>query len=444
MPLGGLQKLAKDRKGRSFVEVQWCQIRGDGARVRILLLLLAALAISSVGETRAAEVQWSVEAEFSEGLYSHNYFQTPVSLGLDGTVYIGTRDHRSPGGFLAAFFPDGTRNWECRFDAPVGTPPAVAPDGTVYVGVRGPRRGWCAVAPDGKLKWVYPAQFHEQAAATVGADGTVYADASGFRDRREPARDSNLVALRPDGTERWRVPLGVSHQGVQPIVNANGDIFIRTGSERQDYTLGATWLYAVTSAGQIKWAFEGVRTDPVVGAAGALLVVSTNENLIALDARGQQKWSTAIRGGAASAPAVAPDGTIYVGSHGGWLVALSTEGRELWSFETEDRHHWRDPPVRLSQVREYVKDHPHPALRTSPRIDPQGTVVFAGGWNFLYAVTPTAKLVWKLDVGGAIVLQPTLSPTGTVYCVIVKHRAGGRVWNLVAIRTAENPRPGAR
>ncbi len=402
--------------------------------MRVLIRLLA-LTGFSLGLTLcpafSAQRQWVIQLPRER----YDYFNTPASLGRDGTIYIGTHM-----GSLRAFLPNGTQKWTCDLGGGVHTRPALAPDGTIYVGAY--RRILGAVSPYGKLKWEFPAEVCEKGAATVSGEGTLYFHASLFRDRSRLDRDFNLFALRPDGTEKWRVALGGSVQAAHPMVDANGDIYVRSGRGR---------LFAVSRTGEVKWVFEGAETDPVPGAGGRLLLGCTNGTLTALDREGRVRWSVPIRAGVGCAPAVAPDGTIYVGSRGGWVFAFNPGGERIWTFETEGGPGLIDWPGTspssgedwIRQTREFLKDHPHREITQPPIVDSAGEVIFAGGQFYLYALTHNGGLAWKADTGGYVTEPLALSPTGVIYYVCME-RGEPYARSLIALRTANASPPGAK
>ncbi len=134
-----------------------------------------------------------------------------ASIAPDGTVYVPSFD-----GYLYALYPNGTMKWRASTGgsiAAAGT--ALAVDGTIYVGTEQLR----ALYPNGTLKWT--ANVHGSIYGTVpavSADGTIYVSAGG-----------SLVAVNPDGTERWRKQLTIAQIHSSPCIGTDDRVYV--GSE---------------------------------------------------------------------------------------------------------------------------------------------------------------------------------------------------------------------
>jgi outer membrane protein assembly factor BamB len=188
-------------------------------------------------------------------------------VGSDQTVYIGTS-----GGWFYAIDPDGTEKWALELGG-YTSPAAIAEDGTIYVGSTGGTPGLHAVDPDGSLLWTFPAERGVTSSPAIGEDGTVYVG----------SRSGVLLALHPDGTERWRFAL----------VGGSGN---PTG---------------------------GNGTSPALGDDGAVYVGSNNGYLYAVAADGTLRWSLYLGDEVFTPPAIGPNGWIYVGDEDSRFWALS-------------------------------------------------------------------------------------------------------------------------
>jgi outer membrane protein assembly factor BamB len=146
-----------------------------------------------------------------------------ASIAPDGTIYVPSFD-----GYLYALYPDGTMKWQVSTGGSVaGAGVALAEDGTIYVGTEQLR----AFYPNGTLKWT--ANVHGSIYGTVpavSADGTIYVSAGG-----------SLVAVNPDGTERWRKQLAIAQIHSSPCIGSNDRVYV--GSETYE-TLPYGYLHA--------------------------------------------------------------------------------------------------------------------------------------------------------------------------------------------------------
>jgi len=93
--------------------------------------------------------------------------QSSPAIGADGTVYIGSNDHK-----LYAIDPDGKQKWTFTAGSAVKSSPAIA-NGAIYVG--SDDYNLYAINPDGSGKWSFATgSFLAFSSPTVGADGTIY------------------------------------------------------------------------------------------------------------------------------------------------------------------------------------------------------------------------------------------------------------------------------
>ncbi len=146
-----------------------------------------------------------------------------LAIGSDGTVYIfgtGSNDE----GNLLAFNDDGSLHWTCTLaDSDcinIGTP-VIGADGTIYLGTAtSSARGWLyAVSSSGQLRWKKETVGFLQNAydLTIDSEGTIYYVEG---------------AINPDGTLKWRYPIGetaVNSVG-SPAIGADGTIYVACGT----------------------------------------------------------------------------------------------------------------------------------------------------------------------------------------------------------------------
>jgi outer membrane protein assembly factor BamB len=232
------------------------------------------------------------------------------ALTSDGSLYMGAES-----GFLA-LNANGTLKWSiAEDDGPVHSSPAVGPDGTIYVGApqfRFDAPGLMALNPDGTEKWTFPTGGFVGSSPAVGDDGTIYVGSN----------DHTVYAVNPDGTLKWSFPTGGSIGRSSLAVGRDGTVFVGSRDQR---------FYAINPDGTLKWALEtGInidRSSPVVAADGTIYDV-LQQTLVAISPDGVLEWtsdgffSQFGDEGAVSTVALGADGTLYVVSRMGKLFAI--------------------------------------------------------------------------------------------------------------------------
>ena len=129
-------------------------------------------------------------------------------IGDDGTIYCVSLDS-----YLYAIYPEnGTMKW--RVSVGGGTNPTIGKDGTIYAGYS----YLCAVRPNGTIKWVFNpglGRSIEGSTPCTSAEGIIYFGT---------ATGSEIIALNPDGTERWRDNYGWYES--PPAIGPDGSIYV--------------------------------------------------------------------------------------------------------------------------------------------------------------------------------------------------------------------------
>jgi outer membrane protein assembly factor BamB len=255
------------------------------------------------------------------------------AIGSDGTVYIGSDDWK-----VYAFTPTLTIKWEYQTNQPGGAislgRPAIGPTGTIYVAAAD--ANIYALDPDDRLaglpfptsnEWTYNLVNNSDYAPGVDSNsGTIYSDASAFE----------LVAINPDGSEKWRSFLNADIDST-PAVAADGTIYV--GSDQPENSLFA--LEPVN--GNVIWKFvtgNEVDTSPAIDSEGTIYIVSNDDNLYAVNPDGTEKWRfpiAATDGDVNSSPTFDPNtGIVYVGSDDHNLYAINRFALPR-NFKDEDR-----------------------------------------------------------------------------------------------------------
>jgi len=158
-----------------------------------------------------------------------NYVMGSPSITTDGTVYIGSRD----GNLYALYQNNGTMKWQCSIGYLTSTNPSIGNDGTIYIG----GRYLTAIYPNGTIKWSFNMGTNrriEWSSPAISADGTIYVgthigDGAG----------GEIIAVNPDGTERWRKQIALHWVDSSPSIAEDGTVYI--GST---YDQGKGYLHA--------------------------------------------------------------------------------------------------------------------------------------------------------------------------------------------------------
>jgi outer membrane protein assembly factor BamB len=137
------------------------------------------------------------------------------SIADDSTIYFGSWD-----GYLYAVYPNGTLRWKTGGYL-AGTIPAIGSDGTIYVG----NRYLAAIYPkNGSVKWLFdpgPDRTIRGAGPAISADGTIF-----FGTNIGEYDGGELIAVNPDGTERWRIMLATDWIDSAPAIGSDGTVYV--------------------------------------------------------------------------------------------------------------------------------------------------------------------------------------------------------------------------
>ncbi|MCP4980954.1 MAG: PQQ-binding-like beta-propeller repeat protein, partial [Gammaproteobacteria bacterium] len=255
----------------------------------------------------------TLQAVYPDGTLKWEYITaadtaTAPVLATDGTVYIGSYDLK-----LHAIHADGTPYW--TYPGLYKRAPAIANDGTIYAtDDSGLLR---AINPDGSLKWMTSSTFVLSANVSLATDGTIYAGS-----------DAGVVyAFGPDGQLKWNYDTGQQLDS-SPSVGIDGRIHVLSVFGK---------LYTLRRSGQLDWELD-ISTGGsnsrfrsiAVGQSGVLYVGAASNEVIAIDADGNQLWTYGTIG-VANTPGIGADGTIYVTTEAGYVYALNPSGMPEWT-----------------------------------------------------------------------------------------------------------------
>ena len=182
------------------------------------------------------------------------------AIGDDGTIYIGSMD-----GYLYAMNPNGTLCWQSKVGGEVHGHPSIADDGTIYIG------SWdfflYAFYHNGTLKWKFGTGSYIFGNPSIGEDGTVYIGSD------------KLYAIYPDGTLRWSFDLGEDRyiSFSSPAISADGTIYI--GTELYNHKGGD--IIAINPDGTERWrkliANEWIYSTPSIAEDGTVYIGSSSK-----------------------------------------------------------------------------------------------------------------------------------------------------------------------
>jgi outer membrane protein assembly factor BamB len=177
------------------------------------------------------------------------------------------------------------------------------------------------------------------------------------------------------------------------------------------------------------------------------------------------RWKRRLEGPVVPGPAVGGGGVVYAASNGGVLHAIDlATSRDVWSFDGGGSY-----GVDLSTVPALLKDgtvlwpgpgntlfaldsagkllwkETLPAQPLSPAVAPDGTVVIGDSAGTLEQLAPHGPgrptRDWRVDLGGRSYGSPALAPDGTAYTTIdsslVAARDGRELWRFTGHSESE-------
>lgn len=224
-------------------------------------------------------VQWVYPFDFYGGV--------PPAVGPDGTIYSGSY---LPG--LYAFHPDGSVKWVSYEVTPLGL--SVGKDGTVYVGSGGSTMQSFTVSalnPNGALKWTFQADAFSGSEyvstrvedMSVSPDGTIYFIPSVTT---SGTFTPELYAVNTEGSLKWKVAFPSLHDWVP--FGASPPILDRAG---QVYACAVSGLcYGVAPDGHILWEYaplfygeiNPVYASPLIASDGRMFILNSGGVIHAL------------------------------------------------------------------------------------------------------------------------------------------------------------------
>ena len=334
-----------------------------------LLLSTIALFLIAIAQAQTGNVKWHIN-NVGPGTFTDN--PQHATIGPDGTVYVNTEQSY----LVAVNSSDGAELWDLSGH---NFPPSIGDDGTLY---SGNSTDMVAINPEGSERWRLPLGIAISTSPALASDGTVYVGA-----------DQYLIAVDPVAqTELWRLATGAGIVNA-PSVGYDGSVYVTSGSD----------LVAINPASQIElWRFttdDPITSSAALGAMG-IIYVGANSQLYAINPDGTEKWKYKAGAYIGAAPVIGSDGTIYLpvsfiasGYSGyGLLIALHPDGYSKWRFRTN-----------------YYN-------RSTPTLGADGNIYLAtAGFEGLLAIDPYGNEIWRLPAFGNANWSPPMAPDGTIY-----------------------------
>ncbi len=270
-----------------------------------------------------------------EQLYS------PV-VGLEGAIVVGSSQNR-----LLAINKTGLARFAVPTEGPISGAPAMSSDrrivaltdtGALYL-IRdlGQNKGYVAWSLVGAQAFAQPRAGLQPLIGLKNADGHetiwVVTRTAVHRVDLETGVVMGTTAL-PEG-----------HTSTSnPILDAEGRLWVLTGAEPSGDYYGSSWLWAVnadgTAAADLPLQIYTGKTAAVSLSQGIKesLLIGTNNNGVMVFSLKLKKplWSDLKAYSDVSQPVQAKDGTVYFGAWPHWLEAYSEAGIPLWEVRLDD------------------------------------------------------------------------------------------------------------
>lgn len=336
-----------------------------------------------------------------------------------GAMFIFMRgsSHPGTGAPNAATHGGPIKKWEFQLGGRSSGSPAIASDGTIYVTGNG---GLVAIAPDGKEKWRSP-YIQATSSPMIGPDGTIY-----FTELH-----GSLHSYNPGGSPAWSITPGTlaAVYDTAPLLGNGGAVYIASGGISAYSATDGTPLWQHKQ-------YIGLAQLAAVGPDGNILLGAANGQFYSIQPTdGSVGWQANIRDArSVGGTAVGSDGTIYVGADNGVLYAVFNDGKPRWEFKAAGPI--STEPVIAENGTIYVAADKLYAVtpegkqkwafttpyefRTAPALAADGTIYCPTADNKLYAINPDGSKKWELASSELILTPPNIAPDGTIYVVTVE------------------------
>ena len=222
----------------------------------------------------------------------------------DGVVYVGSSDYS----LHAVDMGDGSRLWAHVTGGQVWSSPAIDQSGVVYFASEDSHL--YAVNPGGTLKWRFMTGSAVIASPTIGSEGAVYFGSG----------DGNFYAVNLDGSLRWQFGIGAITNS-SAAIGPDGNIYFGTG-----YDGGDGRLYALRPDGTQIWRVDlpggGIHSSPAIDPSGTIYVGACDSKMYAFNADGSVLWEYETASSVVGSAALGADSSVVFGSYDGNIYCL--------------------------------------------------------------------------------------------------------------------------
>jgi len=269
-----------------------------------------------------AQVVWSVDLGAARVMAS-------PTVGPDGAIYVG-----NSAGVLFAINPDGSVKWTAQTGPALKSAPALGADGSVYHATTDGKMYALSPQGQVKWTFDFGEHLGPTplvtatpsgpggggggasgvgsgASPTVGPDGTIYIGAN----------NSNLYAVAPDGKLLWLFEAERELAGIwtTPVLSPDASVLY--------FGANKGGVYAVTTRdGSKRWQFPvygSIYASSVLDGRGVLYTGTTIEHVYAVQSTsGEQVWDYDAKDQVWAAPSLRPDGSLVIANRAGLVQVL--------------------------------------------------------------------------------------------------------------------------
>lgn len=265
---------------------------------------------------------------------------------------------------------------------PVGSStstPAIGTDSTIYVGSYD--SNLYAINPDGTLKWKYTTGDVIESSPAVGTDGVIYVGSN----------DNKVYAINPDGTLKWSYSTGGDVVS-SPAVGTNSTVYVGSYDGK---------LYAINKDRTLKKdpppsLGNQVHASPAVGNNEIIYIASRNDKkFYSLESNLETRWSRSLLDSINSSPAIGSDGTVYIAADS--LYAFTDTN--YWVYSTPNEN--------------------EPSITSSPAVSTGDNIYFGAESGFYALYSDSSIKVFSVkrtvSIGAIGKSSPAIDASGNVY-----------------------------
>ncbi|MDI6803321.1 MAG: PQQ-binding-like beta-propeller repeat protein [Bacteroidota bacterium] len=227
-----------------------------------------------------------------------------ISIKDDGTIIISSNTLQ--GDLTAAYTPLGENLWKTNISSTYSSP-AISKNNIIYFCTyENPYWGKLIALNSlgGEIIWTKDGA-NNLCSPTVDKDGIIYYNSW---------YDKALIALYPDGKEKWRYTDSAGVNFLNLVIDGNGNIYF--------YKIQQPNLYCLTSQGKLKWIGKGFgelpRATPAITPNGNIISYMGN-NIYLYNTEGKLLWELKLEFSVESYPVIDNKGRMYFGTDGSSL-----------------------------------------------------------------------------------------------------------------------------